>query len=176
MGIIKKLCIGFICLSLTACSNQSTKDSTELSNDLSYSIKSSKILDKYVRSDGSIAYANFEIPKAKKEDNDFSIIISRQNILCDNQIMGTDDTHLNINSNGSASWGLVTAWDQMDLPGFDWTTVENVVCKPEGTPKPQAVYALCAEKNGKTVMVCINQMTDNPKQAKEIFETFRWRK
>jgi hypothetical protein len=37
-----------------------------------------------------------------------------------------------------------------------------------------AVYALCSEKDGKTVVICISQMTDNREQAKEIFETFRW--
>lgn len=39
-----------------------------------------------------------------------------------------------------------------------------------------AAFALCSEGNGKTVLVCITQMTDNPDLAKEIFETFRWTK
>ncbi len=35
-------------------------------------------------------------------------------------------------------------------------------------------YALCSEKAGKTVVICISQQTDNPALAKQIFETFRW--
>jgi len=39
-----------------------------------------------------------------------------------------------------------------------------------------SAYALCSEKDGKRVVVCIQQMTDNPKLAEEIFSTFRWAK
>lgn len=39
-----------------------------------------------------------------------------------------------------------------------------------------AAYVLCSEKDGKTVVICITQMTDNPAIAKQIFETFRWTK
>jgi hypothetical protein len=38
----------------------------------------------------------------------------------------------------------------------------------------RAAYALCSEKDGKTVVICISQMQDDPKLAQEIFETFRW--
>jgi hypothetical protein len=35
-------------------------------------------------------------------------------------------------------------------------------------------YGFCAEKDDKRVVVCIEQITDNPKLAEEIFSTFRW--
>jgi len=41
-------------------------------------------------------------------------------------------------------------------------------------PNQFSAYALCSEKDGKRVVVCIQQMTDNPKLAEEIFSTFRW--
>ncbi|MDD4319841.1 MAG: hypothetical protein PHW10_05990 [Candidatus Peribacteraceae bacterium] len=37
-----------------------------------------------------------------------------------------------------------------------------------------AGYALCSEKDGKTVLICVTQVIDNPDLAKQIFETFRW--
>jgi hypothetical protein len=37
-----------------------------------------------------------------------------------------------------------------------------------------SAYALCSEKNGKTIVICVSQVTDNPDFAKQIFETFRW--
>lgn len=37
-----------------------------------------------------------------------------------------------------------------------------------------SAYALCSEKNGKTVVICISQVTDDPDLAEQIFETFRW--
>lgn len=36
------------------------------------------------------------------------------------------------------------------------------------------MYGFCSEKDGKTVVICISQMTDDPDLAKQIFETFRW--
>jgi hypothetical protein len=37
-----------------------------------------------------------------------------------------------------------------------------------------SAYAMCSEKDGKTVVICISQMKDDPEMAKDIFETFRW--
>lgn len=36
------------------------------------------------------------------------------------------------------------------------------------------VYVLCAEKDEKTVVICINQLKDNPQLAEDIFKTFAW--
>lgn len=37
-----------------------------------------------------------------------------------------------------------------------------------------SAYAFCAEKDGKAVAICIQQMTDDEALAKSIFESFRW--
>ncbi len=37
-----------------------------------------------------------------------------------------------------------------------------------------SAYALCSEKDGKTVVICVSQVTDDPDLARSIFETFRW--
>lgn len=47
------------------------------------------------------------------------------------------------------------------------------LCRPTGSG---VAYSLCSEKDGKTVVICISQMTDNPQLAEDIFKTFRWTK
>ncbi len=37
-----------------------------------------------------------------------------------------------------------------------------------------AAYAFCAEKDGKAVAICIQQMTDDEEMARQIFESFHW--
>jgi hypothetical protein len=37
-----------------------------------------------------------------------------------------------------------------------------------------AAYALCSEKDGKRVVVCVQQMMDDPEMAEAIFSTFKW--
>jgi hypothetical protein len=39
---------------------------------------------------------------------------------------------------------------------------------------PSSTYALCSEKDGKMVGICLYQQTDNPQLAEDIFSTFRW--
>lgn len=74
------------------------------------------------------------------------------------------------NLNG-ASWGKVDFWSNrehvMDIQN------EYPFCRPAGG-QTGVGYAFCAEKDGKAVAICIQQMTDNPELAKEIFESFKW--
>ena len=71
-------------------------------------------------------------------------------------------------------WGRVDFWDGNEKEGWDSAGSERIICKVEGTPLPKAVYAFCSEKEKKTIVICINQMTDNPALAQQIFESFRW--
>lgn len=91
---------------------------------------------------------------------------------CSPSTIGSSHVKQLPDANEGAEWGLVDVWDKFgegDIP--DW---KHVVCKKDGTPPPTAVYALCTEKNGKTVMVCIDEITDNPTLAEQIFSSFRW--
>lgn len=49
---------------------------------------------------------------------------------------------------------------------------------PEWKERPcedaAGAYGFCAEKNGKRVVICIEQMTKDETMAKQIFESFRW--
>lgn len=96
---------------------------------------------------------------------------------CNESITGASVTSEIQNANGKAAWGRVDAWDGYGREGWEWPdNWQDIKCSKEGTPPPASVYALCAEKNGNSVIICINEMTDNPQLAKEIFETFRWMK
>jgi hypothetical protein len=98
---------------------------------------------------------------------------------CSPSLTGTSQTEPLASANGKAEWGKVVLLNAYDA-------YIDAICRPstagctqreifEGSCKTTGgAYALCSEKDGKTVVICISQMTDNPKQAKEIFETFRW--
>ena len=42
--------------------------------------------------------------------------------------------------------------------------------------KTRAAYAFCSEKDDKTVVICISQMTKNEELATKIFDSFKWTK
>ena len=79
-------------------------------------------------------------------------------------------------------------WGQIDgRTGKVHGTYPDALCKrPSPTNCPRELwetadcddltsgYALCAEHDGKTVVVCISQMTDDRAMAEKIFSTFRW--
>lgn len=91
------------------------------------------------------------------------------NIACSPSLTGVSKP---TNIGEESEWGKVDAWEIAKRGGrpFNFTTV---LCQ-EGAPKPTSQYAFCSEKNGKTVVICLSQMTDDPKMAEEIFNTFRW--
>ena len=85
-------------------------------------------------------------------------------------------------ANGDASW-----WRFTDTEMTSANVEPDQLCKPPAPTgkcvnrKPfeycddgRRVYALCSEKDGKTVVICISQMKDDPELAKQIFETFKW--
>lgn len=75
-----------------------------------------------------------------------------------------------IGGDSNVKWGQVKfkyTWDP--LPGEN-----DVFCRSIEEPHKTSAYAFCAEKDGKAVAICIQQMTDDEALAKEIFESFRW--
>lgn len=73
---------------------------------------------------------------------------------------------INVNA---GKWGRVDFWDNR----YDGMDIQNEYpfCRP---PSKGNTYAFCAEKDGKAVAICIQQMTDDEAMAKQIFESFRW--
>lgn len=83
---------------------------------------------------------------------------------------------------GTAEWGRVDFWDTwgseggvpMDqLPACEPLQVKDHLSLPLDTTT-NVVYAFCSEKDEKAVIICIQQATNNPALAEEIFRSFRW--
>lgn len=73
---------------------------------------------------------------------------------------------------GYRMWGDVDQKDDGSYPAPN-CRVKSVY--PEKNPQEHmTAHAFCSQKNGKTVLICISQITDNPGLAEEIFRTFRW--
>lgn len=89
-------------------------------------------------------------------------------------------------------WRMRDEWAPEDIPPFCAPSLPeqqeyNVECTGdewENCPQKQrdyevahgmySAYAFCAEKDGKAVAICIQQMTDDEDMAREIFESFDW--
>jgi hypothetical protein len=127
-------------------------------------------------SDGAdTGFATFPVltdPKA----NDYSIIIRTPTSKCSPTITGASEATPLPEDNSQTIWGKVDMFDHLNFESGDgaYGPLRDVVCRKMPESGLAAVYALCSEKDGKTVVICISQMTDNREQAKEIFETFRW--
>ena len=102
---------------------------------------------------------------------------------CSPSVTGASQTAPLPDANGKAEWGRVDFYDSIfekEKEGGDYILTkeggDNIICTVPDTTgiPPPSVYAFCSQHDNKTVIICINQMTDNEKQAKEIFETFRW--
>lgn len=110
-----------------------------------------------------------------------SVKVHHLESACSPSLTGASQTEPLASANGKAEWGKIGLLNAYDA-------YIDAVCRPftegctqreifEGTCETKGgAYALCSEKDGKTVVICISQMTDNPKQAQEVFETFRWTK
>ncbi len=102
---------------------------------------------------------------------------------CSSALTGTDNMQELSGTEGKTIWGRFVD-SEMAVAG-SWP--EALCRRPPhhgncaGHSEPfeycndgSRVYALCSEKDGKTVVICLTQMTDDPDIAKKIFESFRW--
>lgn len=172
-----------ILLCLGGCTNiQQVKEVdsvTEMSDWDWFSVKAQTTFTEHImRDDGSVAFTTYNTATTKREDADFSAhIYPSLSSQCSPSLTGTSQIESLASANAKATWGRVNYEDGYGGEGWQYPyDIKEVVCKIEGTPPPTSAYALCSEKDGKTVVICISQMTDNPEQAKQIFETFRWTK
>lgn len=104
------------------------------------------------------------------------------NLSCTPSLTGVSESTALPGTNGKTSWGK--------LNKYQWRidkTYPNALCivpmqgctktelwSGEGCQHGQGAYALCSEKDGKVVVICISQITDNSDLAKQIFSTFHW--
>ncbi len=169
-------------LLLSACTqNLKTADShaklLEL-GDLNYSIQIPNV--PYVKKldDGNVAATSQ--PDDPMTLKDWRIEIFEKDVptSCSSSITGASEMAPIQGASKGTVWGKVDYWDRFNSDkgghGVGGGIDGRVVCTNYGIPIYPAIYGLCSEKDGKTVVICINQMTDNEPLAKSIFETFRW--
>lgn len=101
--------------------------------------------------------------------NDMSM--NRSTEPCSAALTGVSQTSLLDETEGG--WGRVDFFEMYDS-GHGYLDYEGE--RPFCAQPSSAVsrYAFCSQKDGKTVVICISQMTDNPELAEEIFSTFKW--
>lgn len=115
-----------------------------------------------------------------EDDKYVGVDISTRLLNCNTDTLGARDIHERVLS------GVKVKWVKMEENNM-YDSFYDAVCyryHPKCTPHEvaydtcndgAATYALCSEKkNSMTVFICMNQLTDNPEMAKQIFESFRW--
>lgn len=119
----------------------------------------------YVRQDGSIAWINYDDNHAKRGSGDLLIEIYPKEENCNGNLLGVWEPK---------SWtnGIHAIWGKVDyfngeIPDYE----EEPLCRPISGG---AGYGFCAQKGDTSVVICVAQVTDNEKQAEEIFKTFKW--
>lgn len=165
-----------ITITLSACNNSNIQNAGkfELSNQFNFSIHSPvQFIDKYVRENGSIAYSNFKGSKTKYDAQDILVII-------DSDISNSKTHYYSCDSNSII--------DSLIIENSKTThTIKGKIPDPPcevdvcdftkyGYTQFKGRYVLCSEHEDKTIRVEVNQITDNPQLAEEIFSTFRWTK
>lgn len=95
------------------------------------------------------------------------------NSHCTSTLTGASQVNPISNTNGA--WGKVDFFKQFTSEGgmIDYEG-ERPLCAQPGPTTFR--YVFCSQRGERTVVVCINQMTDNPALAEQIFSTFRWTK
>jgi|GEM_PF-4892855 len=176
---------------LIACSKSSISDHQvslvlhSLNEELwdNFSLSSSEIfVKKILRDDGSYAFMTYDNAFQKRIESDFAVHVyppETTQIVCSPNNLGV--MSYDWKEHGLSHWGKVTYWDHPIKEGVE--DLPSTICTPPElwgekwytrTPEQYAAYALCSEKDGKRVVICIQQMTDNPALAEEIFSTFKW--
>lgn len=176
---MKKILCAIGCATcIAACSNGSMQKNSNSSNlkkisfaDTELSIPSELILRPSAELNEHQVIDNDLNKNDLDKPEEYRIELTAISKHCSPVITGTSKSIVTSNTNGQTSWGKIDFWNH----GMDYEPGTEPVCRPAGGPSGTG-YALCSEKDGKTVVICISQMTDNPKLAEDIFKTFRWTK
>jgi hypothetical protein len=114
-------------------------------------------------------FLNYDYKHLPYPNNGYYISISKVN-SCEPKIVGISNVK---NLENLGIWGKVDIYDNLGI-GDLHTVQQSPECIPPTRDKGGA-YVLCAEKNERRVAICVEEQTDNPKLAEDIFKTFRWR-
>jgi hypothetical protein len=134
--------------------------SNSIAYSISYPAEAKYRLD---RSDGSVAFTTNSSAGLLRKTNDWFLSITELSSSCSKEV--AEPKVLSNMDSTDAVWGRPPPFpcyvDACDDTQF-------------GMSQYQGRYVLCSELSAKTVVIEINQITDNIVLAKQIFETFQW--
>jgi hypothetical protein len=120
---------------------------------------------------GSFAWT-YDQQSVERRKEDYSVaIFDNSNIKCSKEVLGSYDAKEILAPSERMIEGRV---DYYAIYSHDYpVNFIEPLCNP-AYGHNAAGYAFCAEKNGKTVVICVAQTTDDEAKAKEIFDSFQW--
>ncbi len=116
----------------------------------------------------AIGFINYDHTRATIPENGVYISVEVTSRPCSSALTGAQNMVPISTSSLSPVWGRVEAWD------IPMQEVEGIICSKAVTPAPKEIYALCADRSGQTVVICIHQENNKTEMAQQIFESFRW--
>lgn len=169
------LTIGFTCIIISSC-NKSITDDTPA--DFHTYIDSGYLINvplgfKYAEKAPSDEYYYFGYPIDVKNVVRSIEFYNSEISTCTPFLTGASTMIELPDANGFAVWGRMDFFKMYSGEGgiIDHEGERPLCAQPSSSENR---YAFCSEKNGKTIVICIEQSTDDSKLAEEIFQTFRW--
>ncbi len=127
-----------------------------------------------IRNNGSLTYWNYNELTAHRNPEDVLITLYKLSSPCSFAITGASQTTDILETGGKTVWGRVD-WLDHGFGEVNWEKYpEEPKCRPAGANATGGGYALCSERNNKTILICISQFTKDENMAKSIFKTFKW--
>jgi hypothetical protein len=194
MGRLQKIIGGFLtALFLIACDKTIEKNAacyaaskdTTVACDLhrGYTYKQPAWIFQTAWQERSVDVTSYSFPLQETELENFkrnfpeSPYLSKSPPICSSLLTGSSQLDVARRDDGSVTmWGRVDAWDRMREEGWESPQIDSVLCNINGISQPVSIYAFCAQKDDRTVVICVNEMRDNPNLAEDIFKSFRWTK
>jgi hypothetical protein len=134
------------------------------------------------RDDGSIALTTYDTNTTRRIDSDFSVwLYPNQGTTCDLKTHGISgcakdgeliDSYVETGECRHLSNGAI--WGEADFASPAHANDPNYPELIKTIKCGGKIPVMCAEKDGKAVVICINQEKKDLKTAEQIFSTFRW--
>jgi len=123
---------------------------------------------------GGITFTTNNSPEWEYSFDDYYLSVDHlSSLTCTLSSLGTSEPVVNMQKPGEILvWGEI---DQKNDGTYSWPNCLVKSIYPDKNPREHlTAYGLCAEKDGRKILICITQVTKDFDLAKQIFSTFRW--